>query len=167
MEPHEKISHKEVEKRAVKARSRAGLFKDAKIAVLKEETLQGKVNLFLFKKLITITDSVSFITKIPKNVKGYDFVFTPETSDQKAENLLKSMLNSEKFSILPNCVRLLGESTMKDIEKYAKEKNIIFPNPKKKSCEQAIINEIEEKYPGTVRSLAKSSDTLGNFLVYR
>ena len=164
MEPNQKKTSKEVERRAAKARTKAGIFKNAKIAVLKEDTLQGKVNLFLFKKLITITKSVHFINSPHENLENYDFVFIPETSDQKAENLLSSMLKSKKTKEPPRSVRLLGESTMKETEKYAKEKNIPFTLPQKTSDEQDFIQKTEEKYSGTVHSLAKASDELKNFL---
>ena len=150
---------KTIEKRAAKTRTKTKLFKNAKTAIITNPTLPAQVNLHLYKKLITITKNSQILKKKPQNPENYDFIFTPETAEQLAENLLKRMLKSEK-NTPTNTVTLLGDSTISEITHYANVKKIKHEKNQKQTYEQTILTKIETKYPGTTRSLAKTSKQL-------
>lgn len=150
------------EKRAAKARHRAKLFRGARLALVNSGNAPGEVNLYLFRKLVTIEGNVKVLKKLPKNSERYDFVFVPETADDRAGQLLKRMLGSHDEDSPKNFVRLLGDSMLKDAESYADIKKIMHAPEGRKSEEFCMLHRMEDRYKGTVHALAKAAEQLEN-----
>jgi len=146
-----------VEKRARK--ELRGLFRDAKILVVSDGSCRGEVNFYLAKKLVSITHNIKKSSAVESE---FDFVFLPNTADTEAEKFIHSMLgNGESQS--PKAVKLLKNSLMKEVEKYAKIKGIEYEIPDEpKSDEAEMLDGLENKYKGTKFALVKVSKELEN-----
>ncbi|MBW2967855.1 hypothetical protein KY362_05195 [Candidatus Woesearchaeota archaeon] len=126
-----------------------GLKRDVRLAV------NDKASEYMLKRVLKVP------VEIVSGRRKADFLVMPWTLDDENEEFLKMVIENRKLTVRENrkVIKLFYPVSKKDMKQYFKLKKISYRPEKTKM--NALLDALEEKHPGTKRSLLKSREKLG------